>query len=62
MAATETLRVDFLCVENAGRSQMAAAFAEQEAAERGLDDVVEVHSAGTRPADEIHGLVVEAMD
>ena len=61
MAASETLRVDFLCVENAGRSQMAAAFAEREASERGLEDVVEIHSAGTKPADEIHETVVEAM-
>jgi protein-tyrosine-phosphatase len=61
MAVTETLRVDFLCVENAGRSQMAAAFAEQEASQRGLEDVVEIHSAGTKPADEIHDTVVEAM-
>nr|WP_089808368.1 hypothetical protein [Halogeometricum rufum] len=62
MATKETLRVDFLCVENAGRSQMAAAFAEREGSERGLEDVVEVHSAGTRPADEVHESVVEAMD
>jgi protein-tyrosine-phosphatase len=61
MVASETLRVDFLCVENAGRSQMAAAFAEREASERGLEDVVEIHSAGTKPADEIHDTVVEAM-
>lgn len=61
MAASETLRVDFLCVENAGRSQMAAAFAEREASERGLGDVVEIHSAGTAPADEIHDTVVEVM-
>ena len=62
MAQRETLRVDFLCVENAGRSQMAAAFAEREASERGLEDVVEIRSAGTKPADEIHDTVVEAMD
>jgi protein-tyrosine-phosphatase len=62
MATKETLRVDFLCVENAGRSQMAADFAEREASERGLEDVVEVHSAGTRPADEVHESVVKAMD
>ena len=61
MAVTESLRVDFLCVENAGRSQMAAAFAEREASERGLEGVVEIHSAGTKPADEIHDTVVEAM-
>ena len=61
MAVKETLRVDFLCVENAGRSQMAAAFAEREAAERGLADVVEVHTAGSSPADEIDSGVVAAM-
>ena len=61
MAVSQTLRVDFLCVENAGRSQMAAAFAEREASERGLEDVVEIHSAGTKPADKIHDTVVEAM-
>jgi protein-tyrosine-phosphatase len=61
MAASEILRVDFLCVENAGRSQIAAAFAEREASERGLKDVIEIHSAGTSPADEIHDTVVEAM-
>jgi protein-tyrosine-phosphatase len=61
MAKSETLRVDFLCVENAGRSQMAAAFAEREASERGLENAVEIHSAGTKPADQIHDTVVEAM-
>lgn len=61
MALSEQVRVDFLCVENAGRSQMAAAFAEREADERGLDDLVEVHSAGTKPADDISETVVEAM-
>jgi protein-tyrosine-phosphatase len=40
---------------------MAAAFAEREASERGLEDVVEIHSAGTSPADEVHDTVVEAM-
>jgi protein-tyrosine-phosphatase len=40
---------------------MAAAFAEREASERGLEDVVEIHSAGTKPADKIHDTVVEAM-
>lgn len=32
----DTLRVDFVCVHNAGRSQIAAAFAERERTERGL--------------------------
>jgi protein-tyrosine-phosphatase len=38
----------FVCVHNAGRSQMAAAFLRRRAG-----DAVEVRSAGTTPADEI---------
>jgi protein-tyrosine-phosphatase len=41
---------------------MAAAFARRECDRRGLNDVVEIHSAGTDPADEIHDAVVEVMD
>jgi protein-tyrosine-phosphatase len=52
-------RVAFVCVQNAGRSQMAAAFAEEMAAERGLD--VTVLTGGTHPADEVHPEVVETM-
>jgi arsenate reductase len=55
------LHVMFMCVENAGRSQMAAALAEREVARRGLDEEVVVHSAGTRPADAIHQSVVDAL-
>ncbi len=61
MAATDTIRIDFICVHNAGRSQMAAAFAELERDERDLEDTVEIHSAGTDPADEVHPEVVDAM-
>jgi arsenate reductase (thioredoxin) len=46
----------FLCVHNAGRSQMAAAFAR----ELGGGDVT-VWSAGSTPADRVHPLVVTAM-
>ena len=46
----------FVCVRNAGRSQMAAALAEKLGAGR-----VEVRSAGSDPADELHPNVVEAM-
>jgi len=53
------MRVAFVCVQNAGRSQMATAFAEQERAERGLD--WEVVTGGTDPADEVHEVVVDAM-
>ena len=61
MVVTDPIRIDFICVENAGRSQMAAAFAERESEERGLADVVEIHSAGTDPAEEVHPPVIEAM-
>jgi protein-tyrosine-phosphatase len=40
---------------------MAAAFAERERTERNLEDVIEIHSGGTDPADAVHEEVVEAM-
>ncbi len=46
----------FVCVRNAGRSRMASALLERLAAGR-----VEVRSAGSAPADELHPAVVEAM-
>lgn len=46
----------FLCVHNAGRSQMAAAFARQ----LGGGDLV-VHSAGSDPAEVLNPAVVAAM-
>ncbi|MGW2961381.1 arsenate reductase ArsC [Streptomyces sp. NPDC001220] len=46
----------FVCVHNAGRSQMAAAFLTHLAA-----DAVEVRSAGSAPADTVNPAVVEAM-
>lgn len=46
----------FVCVHNAGRSQMAAAFL----AHHGGDRVV-VRSAGSAPADDLNPAVVEAM-
>jgi protein-tyrosine-phosphatase len=46
----------FLCVHNAGRSQMAAGFARA----LGKDHVI-VHSAGTAPGDELNPAVVAAM-
>ncbi|RXK50542.1 low molecular weight phosphatase family protein [Halorientalis pallida] len=57
-----TVRVAFVCVQNAGRSQMSAAFAERERAERGLTDEVEILTGGTHPADHVHEEVVEIMD
>ena len=52
-------RLGFVCVQNAGRSQMSAAFAEREAERRELD--VEVVTGGTLPADRVHPEVVETM-
>ena len=46
----------FVCVHNAGRSQMAAALLDHEAAGR-----VRVTSAGSAPASEINPAVVRAM-
>jgi len=62
MASNGTLRIDFVCVHNSARSQMAAAFAEREREERGLDGVVEIRSGGTNPADHVNQTVAEAMD
>ncbi|WP_432253180.1 arsenate reductase ArsC [Streptomyces sp. HNM1019] len=46
----------FVCLHNAGRSQMAAAFLTHFA-----DDHIEVRSAGSAPADTVNPAVVEAM-
>ncbi|MEI2774659.1 MAG: arsenate reductase ArsC [Tetrasphaera sp.] len=46
----------FVCVQNAGRSQMAAALAEHLSARR-----VHVRSAGSAPTGEIHPVVVEVL-
>ncbi len=53
-------RLCFVCVRNAGRSQMAAAFAQREVRERGLSGVT-VRSGGTDPADAVHPVVVGVM-
>ena len=53
---TRRSSVLFVCVHNAGRSQMAAAFLRLRAG-----DAIEVRSAGTTPADEIQPVVREAM-
>lgn len=56
-----TTRIAFMCVQNAGRSQMATAFAEQERAERGLEEPVEILTGGTHPADHVHSKVIQVM-
>ncbi len=52
--------IAFVCVRNAGRSQIATAFAERERNRRGLGDI-EIHSGGTHPAEAVHDIVVEVM-
>jgi arsenate reductase len=54
--AEQRPEVLFVCVHNAGRSQMAAALLERKAGDR-----VSVRSAGSEPADRLNPAVVEAM-
>ena len=56
MAKTERSVVLFVCIHNAGRSQMAAAYLRQMAGDR-----VDVLSAGTEPATAINPVVLTAM-
>jgi arsenate reductase len=49
--------VIFACVQNAGRSQMAAAFFNKHAAPSKAHAI----SAGTQPAEHVHPVVVEVM-
>ena len=53
---TDKPSVLFVCVHNAGRSQMAAALLGRLAGDR-----VEVRSAGTEPADQINPVAIVAM-
>ena len=56
MTAASKPSVLFVCVHNAGRSQMAAGFLRHLAG-----DAVEVRSAGSEPVDQINPVAVEAM-
>ena len=53
---TEPTTILFLCVHNAGRSQMAAAFARELGGER-----VDVLSAGSAPGEAVNPMAVSAM-
>lgn len=55
-ASADVPQVLFVCVHNAGRSQMAAALLTHHAAGR-----VQVRSAGSAPADTLNPAVVQAM-
>ncbi|NEW69137.1 MULTISPECIES: arsenate reductase ArsC [Streptomyces] len=56
MSSTPAASVLFVCVHNAGRSQMAAGFLTHLAGDR-----VEVRSAGSIPAEQVNPAAVEAM-
>ncbi|XVQ06534.1 arsenate reductase ArsC [Spirillospora sp. CA-255316] len=56
MLVSDKPSVLFVCVHNAGRSQMAAAFLTHLAGDR-----IEVRSAGSAPAGAVNPAVVEAM-
>ncbi|WP_144795668.1 arsenate reductase ArsC [Microbacterium paludicola] len=56
MTTTQKPSVLFVCVHNAGRSQMAAGYLRQFGGDR-----IEVRSAGSMPADQINPIAVEAM-
>jgi len=56
MSSSDRPSVLFLCVHNAGRSQMAAGWLRHLAGDR-----VDVYSGGSAPADAINPVAVEAM-
>jgi ArsR family transcriptional regulator len=56
-AASEVPEVLFVCVQNAGRSQMASAILRQLAGDR-----VHVRTAGSDPAGEVRSIVLTALD
>ncbi len=56
MTTEQKPTVLFVCVHNAGRSQMAAGWLRELAG-----DLVEVRSAGSMPAEQINPVAVEAM-
>lgn len=51
--------VAFVCVQNAGRSQMATALAKRENTRRNTN--IRILTGGTEPADHVHPGVVEVM-
>ncbi|MUV56913.1 low molecular weight phosphatase family protein [Halogeometricum sp. CBA1124] len=61
MPNESTTKLGFVCVQNAGRSQMSTAFAEREREERDLEGEVEILTGGTRPAETVHEEVVTVM-
>lgn len=60
--SSDSIRIAFMCVRNAGRSQMSTAFAERERGRRELEDRVEILTGGTDPADAVHEEVIEVTN
>lgn len=52
-------KIAFVCVGNAGRSQVVTALAERERDNRGLD--IEIVTGGVDPTDSVHDDVIEAL-
>jgi arsenate reductase len=57
----ESVRIAFVCVQNAGRSQIAYAFGQHEISQRELESEIDLVTGGTRPADHVHEEVVDVM-
>ena len=55
------IKIAFVCVGNAGRSQLATAFAERERDRRNLGDAVEIVTGGIDPHDHVHKDAVRAQ-
>jgi len=61
METASSTTIGFVCVQNAGRSQMSAAFAERERDRRELGDSIEILTGGTHPAESVHQEVITVM-
>ena len=57
----EATTVAFVCVQNAGRSQMAYAFAERERERRSDANQIDILTGGTDPAESVHDVVVDVL-
>ena len=60
--SADPIRIAFMCVQNAVRSQMSIAFADRERERRGLEDRVKILTGGTRPAEHVHDEVIDVME
>ena len=60
--SADPIRIAFMCVQNAGRSQMSTAFPERERERHGLEDRVEILTGGTHPAAHVHDEVIDVME